>query len=261
MRILVLVKITAQPLFADTLKEQAARLAAGRLMLNPPDQYALEMALRIKDRKPDTAVTVLCMAPKSCETELREALAMGADEAVLIADPQLAGSDTLVTARVLAAAVRLLPPPDLILCGKKSIDSETGHIGPQLAALLQLPLAADTIRFSVEDGLEVQCLRDRSVRTYRGTLPALLTLRHGTEPPRRPTIGGIRKSRDKTVRILTAHELGLSPEETGSAGSPTRVEGMTRFEPKAKDGLRIKDIGEGVRTLSSWIRAEGEGPV
>ena len=107
---------------------------------------------------------------------------MGADKAVLISDRRIAGSDTLVTASILAAAIAKLPPQDLILCGKKSIDSETGHVGPQLSVLLSRPIATNVLSFTLVDN-RVEFLRagDRGQRVYAGSLPCILTVCKGNE--------------------------------------------------------------------------------
>ena len=125
MNILVCLKIVSQATFTDSLTDNDDRLSGGKLGINPADAYALELALRIKDNAPETMVTVVTMAPSYAENALRDAIAAGADRAVLICDSALAGSDTLVTANILAAAINRLGGFDLVLCGRKAIDSET----------------------------------------------------------------------------------------------------------------------------------------
>ena len=257
MNILVFIKIVSQQQFADTLNEQASRLASGNLIPNPADLYALELALRVKDKDPNTVITVLSMAPLSCEPELRSLLAMGADEAVLVADRKLAGSDTLATARALAAAVGKLPPQDLLLCGKKSLDSETGHIGPQLAVLLDLPLAANVSDFSCEDGLQITCLRDHSVQSYRGSYPAVLTVCNGTKMVRSPSILQMRRSRNKVVAHMDLETLELSHQLVGSAGSPTRVIRAVNISMGQKHGVVTQDMEQGVSQMLAAIHELG----
>lgn len=102
MNIIVCLKIVSQATFSDSLTDNDDRLSGGRLSINPADRYALELALRIKDNDPGTMVTVVTMAPAYAESSLRDAIAAGADRAVIVCDSALAGSDTLITANILA---------------------------------------------------------------------------------------------------------------------------------------------------------------
>lgn len=257
MNILVFVKIVSQQQFADTLTDQASRLESGNLIPNPADLYALELALRVKDKDPSTVVTVLSMAPQSCEPELRSLLAMGADEAILVTDRKLAGSDTLATARALTAAVQKLPSQDLLLCGKKSLDSETGHIGPQLAEILGYPLAANVSDFYCDDGLQITCLRDHSVQSYRGAYPAVLTVCNGTKMVRSPSILQLRRIRNKVVANLDLQALGLAPQQVGMPGSPTRVARVMNLSMGKKNGMVTQDLEQGVLEMVKAIKELG----
>ena len=261
MNILVFLKIVSRQQFADSLEDGAERLASGRIMLSPADLYALELALRVKDRDPDTTVTAVTMAPRACETELRQTLAMGADSAVLLSDRRLAGSDTLATARALAALVRSLPPQDLLICGRKSTDSETGHIGPQLALLLGIPMASGVTGFSEENGLTVTCMRDGSVRTYQREAPALITVCYGAGTVRCPTIAGLRRSRKSEVKLLDIDDIGLSTGEAGAEGSPTRVVKTEEYKFGAREGIMTDDPMEGASKIASAIKKYGGLPV
>lgn len=261
MNILVLLKLVSIQRFADTLGEPGERLTSGDPEWNPPDIYALELALRIKDAEPETVVTAITMAPRSYDRELRYTVAMGADKSILIADRRLAGSDTLATAHTLAAAIQKLPQQDLILCGKKSMDSETGHIGPQVAALLDLPLAVNVTDFSVQDGLAVKCLREGSVRTIRGRFPSLLTVCPGSETVRRPTLEGIRRSRGTEIRIMDLHNLGVPESEVGIMGSATRVVSVQNIEFGKKHGTVVKNADEGVALIAAALRKYGSASV
>ncbi len=219
MRILICMKLVSQIQFTDLLyEEEKDRLNSGQLGMNPADLYALEMALRIKDKDPMTQITALSMGPEYAEHELRNAIAMGADNAIHISDPLLAGADTLRTSAVLAAAIRKVPAPDLILCGKKSMDSETGHIGPQLAARLNLPVITNVIAFSPhEDGSYVFRSQDNGILRFGASFPLLLTLCCGTDLVRNPSLAGIRRSRKAEIlhmNVLSLPEDELSPSQT-----------------------------------------------
>ena len=123
-------------------REGAARVT------NPADESALELGLCLRDAA-GGRVTVLTMGPKPAESMLREALSRGADEAVLLCDPAFAGADTLATARTLAAAAQYLGGFDLILCGRRAADGETGQVGPMLAALMNLPCVTNALEAQV----------------------------------------------------------------------------------------------------------------
>ena len=154
-----------------------------------PTPTARELALRIKDNAPETMVTVVTMAPSYAENALRDAIAAGADRAVLICDSALAGSDTLVTANILAAAINRLGGFDLVLCGRKAIDSETGHIAPQLSERLGLPMAAAVTAFGIDgDTLRICCTKRRRFGRIRrcrsGSALCLQRNGYGAQPDR-----------------------------------------------------------------------------
>ena len=259
MNLLVCMKLTAQSSFSDSLRGGGDRLDSGQIGINPADLYALELALRTKDQNTGAMVTVVAMAPDTAEYYLREALAMGADKAVLISDRRIAGSDTLVTASVLAAAIRKLPPQDLILCGKRSIDSETGHVGPQLSVLLSLPIATNVLSFSLSvSNVELLRAGDRGQRSYTGSLPCILTVCNGNEMVRRPGIMGLRRSRNAEITRMTLDDLALSPEQAGLDGSITRTAKMEKLSFHSVGGRRITDAQGGAEELASLLRGGEE---
>lgn len=259
MNILVCLKIVSQMQFYDSLNENVDRFSGGQLMINPADMYALEAALKIKDSKPDTTVTVITMAPAGTEPFLREAIAVGADAAVLISDSRAAASDTLVTSKILAAALRQLPPQDLILCGKKAIDSETGHIGPRLATMLSLPFCTNVVRFSLEgDLLRLIRVQENGLAEYTGQLPALLTICNGTEMVREATIAGLRRGRQAEIRRLDLDALGVAPEAAGLRGSPTRTVTVYQMEFHKGNRVSAKSVKDGVKEISKLLRRCGE---
>ncbi len=191
--------------------------------LDPGDEYPLEAALRITEYH-GGEVTVVSMGPEPAMTAIRRALSMGAHRAVLITDPALRGADALVTARVLASAVRR-QPFDLVLAGIESTDGYTGTLPMTVAELLGVPAATFARRVEVND---------RIVRTERQTeegydvvecpLPAVVTVTAGATEPRYPTLKGIMQAKQKPVERLTAADLGLSPEELAPTQSVIAVE-------------------------------------
>ena len=216
-------------------------------IINPTDVTALEEALRIKDQT-GAHITVCTMGPPSAESALRQTAAMGADHLCLISDRALAGSDTFITAKVLSKAVQHLGGFDLILCGRRSIDGETGQVGPELAALLNVPCIANCVHLQVKDQAVV-CRRmlESETQVWRVPLPALVTIHFGINAPRLPSIMGLRRANGTAVELLTAAALGIPPQECGLLGSPTRVSRVT-----------TRPLGK--RTAVRMIGPEGVAP-
>ena len=203
---------------------------------NPLDCMALEAALEIKAKK-GGKITVLCMGPLQSEEALREALAAGADEAVLLTDPAFAGADTLATSHVLAKAVAMIEPfPDLVLCGRQTVDSDTGHVGPQIAAELDLPQVCGVREIHLEsDCLVVKRSSDGFMETLRVSIPALLTVSPEIGFPRHVSLGDLEKAFSMgEISRWGLNELGLRPEEVGLQGSATRVWKLHKPLPKGK---------------------------
>jgi electron transfer flavoprotein beta subunit len=205
-------------------------------IINPLDRIALEAALDLK-QKEGGKVSVLTMGPAQSEEALREAIAAGADEAILLSDPGFAGADTLATSRVLAKAISKMDPfPDLILCGKQTIDSDTGHVGPQLAEELNWPQVCGVTEIHVEmNALVVKQLSDGFQNTYKVNLPALLTVSQGLNVPRHIPLGDLEQafSNGRVIR-WGLKDLNLQPEEVGFSGSATTVLRLYRPPQKRK---------------------------
>jgi electron transfer flavoprotein beta subunit len=197
-------------------------------VINPADLNALEEALRIKDQV-GAYVTVCTMGPASSETMLRHVGAMGADRLCLISDTAFAGSDTYATARTLSYAVKRLGDFDLFLCGRRTIDGETGQVGPELAALLDIPCATNCVSIMFNNDASMICRRmlEKAHETWCLPLPALVTVYNSINAPRLPSILGLRHAKNLAIMRLTAADLGLYPSECGLRGSPTQVVHIT----------------------------------
>ncbi len=206
---------------------------ADKCAFNPFDRPALEMAVQLKERY-QGSVTVLSMGPPTADATLREALAAGADRAVLLCDAALAGSDTLATATALCAGVHFLAPFDLLLFGTRTSDSDTGQVGPQTAVFLNLPMVTGATRIEKRPrDLIVERQVDNFLETYEMNLPAALTIHPSAVFPRDASLGSIATAFDeRPVEIISAAQLGLEPQTVGDAGSPTRVLSM---KPVKKD--------------------------
>ena len=206
---------------------------ADKCAFNPFDRPALEAALQLKADH-GGSVSVLSMGPPSAETSLREAMAAGADRAVLLCDPALAGADTLATATTLCAGIKHLAPVDLLLFGSRTADSDTGQVGPQTAVLLNLPMVSGVVDIRATPAqLRVSRSMDGFMEDYHVDLPAAVTIHPTAKTLRYPELGGIDTAfGEKSVKYLSADQLGLDPASVGEAGSPTRVLSM---QPVRKD--------------------------
>ncbi len=192
-------------------------------IINPADLNALEASFCIKDHIGGN-VTVCTMGPTSAEGVLKYAAAMGADRIFLISDLAFAGSDTYATAKVLSKAVHYLGGFDMLVCGRRSTDGETGQVGPELASILNIPCATNCVSLQVKNN-SVLCRRllEKEYQDWQLPLPSLVTVYTSINSPRLPSISGLRRAKDISAEILTATTLGLSPDECGLKGSPTNV--------------------------------------
>ena len=199
-------------------------------ILNPLDLYAVEAALLLQAQHQAETIAI-SMGPPAAETALREALAMGIGRAVLVSDRAYACSDSWATAWILAAAIRHCGPADLIICGERATDGDTGQVGPELAAALGWPVLTYVNRFDW-DGAEFRAGRrvEDGVEALAGTLPAVITVVKEIAAPRLPTLAGKIRARQAVISRLTQAELLLDPATVGLAGSPTRVRNI--FRPK-----------------------------
>jgi electron transfer flavoprotein beta subunit len=226
-------------------------------IINPLDAVALDAALALKEKQ-GGRVIVLTMGPPQSEEALREALAAGADEAVLITDPRFAGADTLATSHTLAKAISLLKPfPDLILCGKQSIDSDTGHVGPQIAEELDMPQVCGVMEIHLEENsLMVRQISDGFLNTLRINLPALLTVSRDLTVPRYLPFGEIERAfagRDIVRQGLA--DLHLEGREVGFEGSATTVLRLYRPPPKRRGEILSGSSQEIVEGLISKLES------
>jgi electron transfer flavoprotein beta subunit len=228
-------------------------------MINPADLNALEEAISIRESH-GGSVVVFTMGPPSAEKSLRTAIAIGADEAVLITDRLFAGADTIATARVLSRSVERFGAFDLAMTGARSSDGATGQVGPMMAEYLGVPHCTEVQKLEAlsEGHLQILKKSKNALVRVRISLPALLTMCYGCNEPRLPTLRTQIGARRKTVARYTNSELGLPPESVGLSGSPTEV--VDSFEPEGrKKAVFIEgspgDIADRILELISEERA------
>ncbi|MBW2984213.1 electron transfer flavoprotein subunit beta/FixA family protein [Candidatus Woesearchaeota archaeon] len=201
-------------------------------IMNPDDKHALEAALKLKK---DGKVTVLSMGPPQAEEALREALAMGADDAVLLCDIKFAGSDTWATANAISAAIKKIGNYDLILCGRQAIDGDTAQVGPQMAEQLNLPQVTYVRKIEINaNKINAERVLEDGYEIVETSLPALLTLVKSGNDPVYPSLIGIQKAYEKEIKTLTAADINIDESRTGLNSSPTSV--VKSFTPPPKGG-------------------------
>lgn len=223
-----------------------------RWILNPCDAFALEAALRIRDRPTGTRILVLSMSPPQGEGVLRECLAVGADEAVRVWDIAWEGSDPYATARVLARTIRLFPA-DLVLAGEKRADLEEGQVGAMVAEMLGIPQVTAAREIHWEPGGQdlhvVKRARGHIVR-LSCPLPILVTVEKGF-PLRYPRLRDRRRAVRAPIRLLHSSQIGLGENEAGPTGSLVEVERITPPKPTRRSALAAS-----VSTMSTAARLQ-----
>ena len=193
-------------------------------IINPFDTFAIEEALRIKD-KFNSKVTGLSMGIPDTSILLKEAMSLGVDEAYLLSDRAFAGADSLATAYTLSMGIKYINDYDLIICGKQATDGDTAQVGPSLAGKLNIPYITYVSEIQeLKDGY-IKCKRliENGYEIIESTLPALITVVEDINVPRLPSIKNLRESFYKKVTMLTANDINADTTLTGINGSPTQV--------------------------------------
>lgn len=213
-------------------------------IVNPFDGYALEMAVRLKE-KHGGKVTVLSMGPEQAKAALKECLSIGADQAYLVSDRAFGGSDTLATSYILSTTVKMLETEngkyDLILCGKQAIDGDTGQVGPEMAEHLGYTQITYALDVEISEG-KVRAKRenDDSIEVLEAKLPAVITVIKLAYEPRYPSIKSKMAANKAVIPTITAADLDIDLERAGLKGSPTKVK--KTFTPShQKTGIKIKE--------------------
>jgi electron transfer flavoprotein beta subunit len=219
-------------------------------IINPDDKGGLEAALALKESL-GGKVTVLSMGPPQADIALREALAMGADEAILLSDRRFGGADTWATSCTLAAALRKLEW-DLVICGRQAIDGDTAQVGPEIAEHLGVPQVSYVGEIRPDaDGksLVVKRVFEDGYQRIRVKLPCLLTTLKDINRPRYMSVAGIFEAYRKTIPVWQLEDIGADPENIGLKGSPTRVKQSFTKGVKAAGKIYEVDAREGAKII------------
>lgn len=243
MNVIVCVKQIPDPALPGELDPSTNTLQrAGKLILDESDSYGVEMALQLVDTAGEGEVSLVSMAPNGEVSGLRTALAMGAAKAVLVSDPEFAGSDALTTAKVLAAAAQKLGEADLIIAGTESSDGYTGTVPEQMAEVLGLPSITFAKSVAVDGGVvKVARQTEAGYDEVECPTPAVVSVTAGVVEPRYPSFKGIMAAKSKPVDEVTAADLGVSP--VGWGGSNQQIVDVAKA-PAREAGEIIEDEGE-----------------
>ena len=230
--------------------------ASMQTITNPDDMNALEAALKIKDAT-GCKVTVVTMGPPPAAGMLREALAMGADEAYLVSAREFGGSDTYATSQILAAAINKIgvEKDDVVMCGRQAIDGDTAQVGPQIAEKLHLPQVTYAAEITkTGDEITVKRMLEDGYMTIKVHTPCLITCIKELNTPRYMSIGGILSTYSKPLTTLGYEDLKDDPlidaTTIGLKGSPTNI--FKSFTPPQK-GVGMMLEGDGKETCEKLV--------
>lgn len=217
-------------------------------ILNHDDANALEQALRLKDENPQTQVVALTMGPPQAKEMLQECIAMGADDAILLSDRALGGSDTWATSNALAAGIKNIGDFDLIFAGRQAIDGDTAQVGPQIAEKLGLPQVTYVKEFKME-GRDIYVKRalEDGYEELKLRTPCVLTAIKDLNTPRYMSIRGILKAGKAEIKVWDAETIKVDRATVGLKASPTNV--FRSFTPKPK-GKGITVAGDTAKELA-----------
>lgn len=262
MRFLVLIKQVPESQAMQVDKTTGTMIReADTSVINPLDVHALECARCLRD-KLGGEIDCLSMGPPAAEHSLREAIALGADNAFLLSDRRFAGSDTWCTANTLAAAIRRRPPYDLILCGERATDGETGQTGPALAGLLDLPVATFASQIC-RDGADwiIRRMLENGYETIACPSPLVVCVLKEAAAPNLPTLQGKKRARQVEITRWDANDLELPSGDTGLQASPTRV--VKIFHPDHRqqgemiDAREPEELARAVDRVIALLEQEG----
>jgi electron transfer flavoprotein beta subunit len=212
-------------------------------VLDDTDRFGVEVGLQLAEGNEGT-VTLFSMSPSGSLQGIRQALAMGADKAVIIDDEALAGSDALTTSKVLAAAIER-EGFDLIIAGTESTDGYTGVVPQQIAELVDVPSLTFARKVEATDGgVRIEQQTAGGYDVVEAPLPALLAVTSGAVEPRYPTFKGIMQAKKKPIDVLTAADLGFGADQVGDAAAGQVITSVTAIAAR-EAGEIVEDEGEG----------------
>ncbi len=228
-------------------------------IINPFDLYAIEESIRLKE-KYDGIVTVISMGPPQVETSLREAVAMGVDDAYLLTDEAFAGADTLATALTIATAIKMIGGADIILMGRQAIDGDTGQVGPEVAEHLGIPHVTNVRKINEIDDINcifLERLMEEGYVKLKIKLPVLVTVVKEINEPRLPSLKDKIVARKKKINIWSNDDINIDTNRIGLIGSPTRVKEISTPAKPVDGRVLCGDVKEMVSVLLKELKNKG----
>lgn len=229
-------------------------------IVSPYDEYAVEEALQIKEKLGDSTVTVITMGPEQAKEALRQCFAMGADQGYHLVDDAFDNSDTMATAKTLAAAIKKIDC-DLIICGKHAVDGDTSQVGAMLAEFLDIPQVSMIMKQELSDDNKSAIVNrqlEGGEEVVEVQLPCLWTCQKGLNEPRYPTLKGIMGAKKKPITDMSAGDLGLSEDEVGLAGSKTDIGKIYPPPPRPAGRVLEGEPQEAAAELVKLLREEAK---
>ncbi len=228
-------------------------------ILNPDDKNALEGALALKDQYPGSTVTVVSMGPGQALIMLKECLAMGADDAVLLSSRAFGGADTCATSTTIAAGIKKIGDYDIIFAGRQAIDGDTAQVGPQMAMRLDLPVVSYVQKVVEVNEKERYAIVERQMEdghdVVKVPLPCVLTCVKELNEPRYMTVSRILYACEEAeIKIWNEKDVELDPSECGLNASPTKVDKSFTPAPKGKGEMLSGTIAEMSAKLVGSLR-------
>ena len=257
MRIIVCIKQVTDTAEVKFDKETHAMIREGvPSIINPFDENAIEAGLLLKEEH-GGEVIILCMGAPHAEEQLRQSVAMGADQAILLTDRRFAVADTLATAYSLATAIKKIGDYDLLLFGKQAIDGDTAQVGPGVAEMLGLPQITYVRKIEVEDGkVKAERVLEDSYEIIEADLPAVLTVVKEINEPRHSSLRGVLKAKKAEIPFWVPEDIGADLERIGKVGSPTDVIRTFNPEPRGDNEQLLGEPREIAEALFVRLRQQ-----
>lgn len=238
-------------------------------IINPFDMYAIEEAIRLKE-KFGGKVTVLTMGPPQAEEALREAVSLGADEVILVSDRAFAGSDTWATSYALSSTIHKIGDYDLVICGKQAIDGDTAQVGPGISSHLDIPqityvkkieevhLAGESRNTNHETRkyMRAERMTEEGYEIIESPMPCLITVVKEINEPRLPSLKGKMRAKKAEIKKWEVKDLDLDPDLIGLNGSPTKVVKIFTPPPRKKGQILEGDAAEISQKLVGLLKNE-----
>jgi electron transfer flavoprotein beta subunit len=223
------------------------------LVLDPGDESTISAAIKLRDTIGNSELVAVSMGPSTAQEAMRRALAMGADSAILVTDPALAGSDALSTARVLAAVLKR-ENADLIFCSTESTDGYTGMVPGGIAEFLGIPQLTFAREIQIEGRKAlIKRVTQTGYQTVECALPAVVTVASGSYEAIYPTMKGIMGAKKKPFTQLTLSDLGIHASQVGETGARERVLAIGQVEARAA-GQVLKDDGNAAQAIADFLQ-------